>query len=141
MDDIQAFAAASTTHDTSASAFHIPDLNSLLSHLTDAVSAAWPDRQNLRSYKKVKVILMSWENDDLNVDAEISPLLSVFRGLYHYDAESWKIPSRRPAVELSRKVADVVDTYGREGNLLIFYYAGHARPNDQPGGSPVWVAK
>lgn len=128
------------THDTSSAAFHIPDFSSLLSHLTDAVSAAWPDRFNAR-YRKVKVLLMSWEKDDLGVEAEIRQLESVFSGLYHYDTETWKIPSKRPAVDLSRKIADLVDAYDREGNLLILYYGGHARPNEQPGGSPVWQAK
>lgn len=128
------------THDTSSAAFHIADFSSLLSHLTDAVAAAWPDRLTAR-YGKVKVLLMSWERDDLGVEAEIRPLEAVLRGLYHYDTEMWKIPSKRPAVELSRKIADLVDAYGREGNLLIFYYAGHARPSEQPGGGPVWAAK
>ena len=84
---------------------------------------------------------MSWEKDDSDVDAEIRPLESVFRGLYHYDTECWKIPSKRSAFELSRKIADLVDANGQEGNLLILYYGGHARPNENPGGSPVWVAK
>ncbi|KAL2140153.1 hypothetical protein VTI28DRAFT_4202 [Corynascus sepedonium] len=115
------------------------DFSSLLSHLTDAVTAAWPDRFTMR-YRKVKVLLMSWDRDDLEVEPEARKLESVFRGLYHYDTEYWKIPSRRSAVELSRKVADLVDEHGQEGNLLILYYGGHARPSEQPGGSPVWAA-
>jgi hypothetical protein len=130
----------SPTHDTSSAGYCIPDFSSLLSHLTDAVSAAWPDRYGAR-YKQVKVLLMSWEKDDLGVEAELRPLEAVFRGLYHYDTEIWTIPSKRPAPGLSRKIAELVDTYGQEGNLIILYYGGHARPNEQPGGSAVWVAK
>ncbi|KAL2158162.1 hypothetical protein VTH06DRAFT_4730 [Thermothelomyces fergusii] len=128
-----------TTHDTSSAGFHMADFSSFLSYLSDAVTAAWPDRFATR-YRKVKVLLMSWERDDLGVEPEARKLEAVFRGLYHYDTEFWKIPSRRSAVELSRKVADLVDEHGREGNLLILYYAGHARPSEQPGGSPVWAA-
>ena len=84
---------------------------------------------------------MSWDKDDLGVEAEIRTLESVFRGLYHYNTEYWRIPSKRSAVELSRKVANLVDAYGQNGTLLILYYGGHARPNEQPGGGPVWVAK
>ncbi|KAK4176795.1 hypothetical protein QBC36DRAFT_300835 [Triangularia setosa] len=127
------------THDTTAAGYHIADFPTFLSHLTDAVSAAWSDRLSTR-YRKVKVLLMSWEQDDLGVDDEVKPLASVFRGLYHYDTEIWKIPTRRATVEFSKKVTNLVDTYGQEGNLLIFYYGGHARPNEQAGGSPVWVA-
>ncbi|KAL2017772.1 hypothetical protein VTK56DRAFT_1690 [Thermocarpiscus australiensis] len=127
------------TNYASSAAFHLTDFSTLLSYLTDAASAAWADKYATR-YRYVKVLLMSWEKDDLDVEVEIGPLESVFRGLYHYDTERWKIPSRRPTVEVSRKVADLVETHGREGNLLIFYYGGHARPNEQPGGSPVWVA-
>ncbi|KAK0703953.1 hypothetical protein B0T26DRAFT_794513 [Lasiosphaeria miniovina] len=84
---------------------------------------------------------MSWEDDDLGVDAEIKPLMSIFGALYHYDTKTWKIPSRRPAIELSRKIATLIDNFGKEGNLIILYYAGHARPNEQAGGSPVWTAR
>ncbi|KAK3313608.1 hypothetical protein B0H66DRAFT_566617 [Apodospora peruviana] len=128
-----------TTHDTSAAAYHIPTFSHLVSQLNDAVEATWPERPSA-TYTRVKVLLMSWEKDDLGVESETQALSSIFQGLYNYDVESWKIPSRRPAIELSRKIADLIDTYGREGNLLIFYYGGHARPNEQAGGSPVWVA-
>jgi hypothetical protein len=116
------------------------DFSTFLSHLTDAASAAWPDRFAAR-YSKVKVLLMSWDKDDIGVEQEVRNLEAVFRGLYHYETEYWKIPSRRPAVELSRKVADLVDAHGQEGNLLILYYGGHTRSSEQPGGSPVWAAR
>ena len=116
------------------------DFSSLLSHLTDAASAAWPDKFAAR-YKKVKVLLMSWDKEDTGVEPEVRNLEAVFRGLYHYDTEYWRIPSRRSAVELSRKVADLVDEHGREGNLLILYYGGHARSSEQAGGGPVWAAR
>ncbi|KAL2130282.1 hypothetical protein VTI74DRAFT_6676 [Chaetomium olivicolor] len=127
------------THDISSAGFHIPDFTSFLSHLTDAVSAAWPDKFATR-YKKVKVLLMSWDKDDLGLEPDIRQLESVFRGLYHYDAEYWKIPSKRTVVEVSRKVADLGDAHGQEGNLLIVYYGGQTRPSDQAGGSVVWAA-
>lgn len=128
------------THNTSSAGFHMADFSSFLSHLTDAVSAAWPDRFATR-YRNVKVLLMGWDKDDLNLQDQVRSLESVFRGLYHYDTEYWKIPSRRSSVELSRKVANLVDAHGQEGNLLILYYGGHARPSEQPGGSPVWAAR
>jgi hypothetical protein len=128
------------THNSSSAGFQMADFSSYLSHLTDAVSAAWPDGVATR-YRNVKVLLMSWDRDSLDFQDQVKSLESVFRGLYHYDTEYWKIPSRRSAVELSRKVANLVDAHGQEGNLLILYYGGHARPSEQSGGSPVWAAK
>lgn len=128
------------THDTSSAAFHIADFSSFLVHLSEAVAAAWPDKLAAR-YREVKVLLMSWEKDDLDVESDVRSLEAVFRGLYHYGTEHFRIPSKRSAVELSRKVTGLVDSYDQEGNLLILYYAGHSRPSEQPGGSPVWAAK
>ncbi|KAK3339728.1 hypothetical protein B0T25DRAFT_618264 [Lasiosphaeria hispida] len=132
--------SASATHDTSKASFHLPDLPSLLSHLNGAIAAAWP-QETPTPYKRVKVLLMSWDQSDLDIEAELTPLVSVLQGLYHYDTESWKIPSRRSAAELSRKVSDLVTEYNQEGSLLIFYYLGHSKPSEQAGGSPVWFAK
>lgn len=138
--DIMDSSMRAATHNTSSAGFHMADFSSFLSHLSDAVSAAWPSGFPTR-YRRVKVLLMSWDKDDLDLHDQIRSLESVFRGLYHYDTEYWKIPSRRSAVELSRKVANLVDAHGQEGNLLVLYYGGHARPNEQAGGSPVWAAK
>ncbi|KAL2123705.1 hypothetical protein VTJ04DRAFT_70 [Mycothermus thermophilus] len=108
----------------------------------NAVSAAWPNSTSVPRYRHVKVVLMSWDkDDDPQIQEDVRALDAVFRGLYHYDTEMWKIPSRRSAVELSRKVADTLDAHGREGNLIIFYYAGHARVNNTDQGSIiVWAA-
>ncbi|KAL1835952.1 hypothetical protein VTJ49DRAFT_5844 [Mycothermus thermophilus] len=119
------------------------DFPSFLCQLTDAVSAAFPDSASVPHYQSVKVLLMSWDrDDDPQIHEDLRALESVFHGLYNYNTESWKIPSRRSAVELSRKVADVLDTHGREGNLVILYYIGYARPSttDQSTGSPIWAA-
>ncbi|KAL2272002.1 hypothetical protein VTJ83DRAFT_1373 [Remersonia thermophila] len=119
------------------------DFPSFLCQLSDAVSAAWPDGSSVPHYQSVKVLLMSWDReDDPQVHQDLRALESVFHGLYNYDTESWRIPSRRSAVELSRKVADVLDVHGREGNLVILYYIGYARPatGDQRSSSPIWAA-
>lgn len=110
-----------------------------MKQLAEASSAAWPATP--APYNKVKVFLMSWEKDDLDTDTELACLASIFQGLYHYDTESWKIPLRRSAAELSRKIASVIEADGKEGNLIIFYYTGHARANEHLDGRPVWFAK
>ncbi|KAK0609669.1 hypothetical protein B0T17DRAFT_593977 [Bombardia bombarda] len=126
-------------HKEKAAGFHLPDFEALLVLLRDAVNAAWPTRSKKR-YTKVKVLLISWDKDDLGVSSEIAALKSVFEGLYHYEVEGWKIPSIQAPILLAQKIANLLQTEGEKGNLIILYYAGHARPNEQPGGSPVWVA-
>ncbi|KAK1828803.1 hypothetical protein QBC39DRAFT_415772 [Podospora conica] len=116
----------------------LPDLPTLTKQLGEAASAACPATPT--PYNKVKVFLMSWEKDDLDTDTELACLASIFQGLYHFDTESWKIPLRRSAGELSRKIASVIDADGKDGNLIIFYYTGHSRPNEHPDGRPVWFA-
>ncbi|KAK4449006.1 hypothetical protein QBC34DRAFT_380855 [Podospora aff. communis PSN243] len=131
--------ATDTTHDTASASFRLPDFSTFLTHVTDATKAAWPEKLQTE-YKKVKVLMMSWENDDLEVETEMKPLASVFQGLYQFDTEIWRIPLRRSGAELSRKIANVVRTEGQHGNLIIFYYGGHAKANEHVAGRPVWFA-
>ena len=128
------------THGTQSPSSNLPDFPTLLSHLSDAANAAWPS-QPPAQYSRVKVLLMSWENDDLEFGEELKPLAALFEGQYHFDTETWKIPLRRSAAELSRKIASIVRTDGQAGTLLVFYYGGHARANDHVGGRPIWFAK
>ncbi|KAK0624106.1 hypothetical protein B0T14DRAFT_428332 [Immersiella caudata] len=127
------------THDTTSASFCLPDFSTFLAHITDATKAAWLEKPHIE-YKKVKVLMMSWENDDLEVETEMKPLASVFQGLYQFDTETWRIPLKRSGAELSRKIANVVRTEGQQGNLIIFYYGGHAKANEHVAGRPIWFA-
>ncbi|KAK0738689.1 hypothetical protein B0T18DRAFT_333187, partial [Schizothecium vesticola] len=129
---------ATPTSSAPSAPARLPDLPTLTKKLAEASSAAWPATPT--PYNKVKVFLMSWEKDDLDTDTELACLASIFQGLYHFDTESWKIPLRRSAAELSRKIASVIEADGKDGNLIIFYYTGHARANEHPDGRPVWFA-
>jgi len=133
-------AVVDATHNAASASFRLPDFSTFLTHITDATAAAWPSEPRTE-YQKVKVLLMSWENDDLEIETEIKPLASVFQGLYQFDTETWKIPLRRSGAELSRKIASTIRTEGQQGNLVIFYYGGHARANEHVAGRPIWFAK
>ncbi|KAK3988734.1 hypothetical protein QBC44DRAFT_243095 [Cladorrhinum sp. PSN332] len=127
------------SHDTTFAGFHVTQ-QSFLRQLDLAVQAAWPSRHSPK-YLEVKVLLMSWESDDLGVEVEVQRLESVFRDLYHFHVEYWKIPDRRSVMEATQKVLDFKKAGDNPDTLLIFYYAGHATLNpNQPMGLPTWIA-
>ncbi|KAH6689939.1 hypothetical protein BKA61DRAFT_585139 [Leptodontidium sp. MPI-SDFR-AT-0119] len=107
--------------------------------LETAVKAVWSTRHQSR-YSKVDVLLVRWEDDDLNVQTEIDDLGYIFEDQYRYEVEKYQIPSRQPDRALKVRVLDFLKENDSEDSLLIFYYAGHARRNPQSNGTPLWVA-
>jgi hypothetical protein len=127
------------SHDTAFAGFHVTQ-TSFLTQLDLAVRAAWATRDGCK-YADVKVMLLSWESDDLGVSDEVSALESVFRDIYHFDVEWWKIPDKSPGRHATKKVIEFVEGGNDPDTLLILYYAGHAASNPHQGGLPSWVAK
>ncbi|KAK3333025.1 hypothetical protein B0T19DRAFT_473783 [Cercophora scortea] len=135
---------SSGTHDTSSASFHYPNLNCLTKDLQQAIDASWKGRQEatrFSKYQAVKAFLVSWEDDDLGVEKELDELAQLFDDVYSYDVEKWKIPSSDQQERLDEKVRDVIKGWQSPSSLLIFYYAGHARPSRHPGTYPVWVSR
>ncbi|OIW34642.1 hypothetical protein CONLIGDRAFT_665362 [Coniochaeta ligniaria NRRL 30616] len=127
-----------SSHDISSAGYHVTQ-SALLLQLDHAVKASWTSRHQSK-YTDVKVLLLSWDSDDLGVDREISVLESVFKDAYHYDdVQHWKIPDKRPGHEASARIARFLERGGDADNLLIVYYAGHAMPNVNHG-LPTWFA-
>jgi hypothetical protein len=129
---------SSPTHDITYSENHISDIQKLGEDLNAATKAAWPGRHGIR-YTNVQVLLLSWEDDDLGVSAEIKPLKRLFKERYYFGVEEYKIPSIKPDPALTRRVMEFTDYYGKE-TLLIIYYGGHAQPALQSNGGSLWVA-
>ncbi|KAK4134646.1 hypothetical protein BT67DRAFT_300711 [Trichocladium antarcticum] len=116
-------------------------LQQLTADLDLALQRQWASRQQTRfsKYESVKAFLVSWEGDDLGVEQEVNDLARLFEHTYSYQVEKWKIPSRNSQIALDWKIADLVGELDRSSTLLIFHYAGHARPSRQHFGSyPVW---
>ncbi|KAK0639184.1 hypothetical protein B0T16DRAFT_462884 [Cercophora newfieldiana] len=127
------------SHDTSFAGYHVTQ-SSFTTQLDLAVRAAWASRHRCK-YVDVKVLLMSWQSDDLGVRDEVSALESVFRDIYRFDVEWWKIPDESPGRDATKKVIQFVESGNTPDTLLILYYAGHAAQNPhQGGGLPCWVA-
>ncbi|OIW32561.1 hypothetical protein CONLIGDRAFT_712867 [Coniochaeta ligniaria NRRL 30616] len=127
------------SHNTSTVGYHVTQ-HSLLVQLNMAVQAAFPTRHR-SPYVDVNVLLMTWESDDLGVEREVQCLESLFRDVYHFEVEHWKIPDHQPGRHATKKVIELMEVSTHADNLVIFYYAGHAMRNShQPGGLPIWFA-
>jgi len=127
------------THDSSFVEEHIPTIERFAEDLQAAINAAWPTRNKTR-YNKVNVLLLSWEDDNLGVEQEISRLGHVFSNLYRFDVQDFKIPRKTPGrATISRLSTFLLEVDGRDG-LLILYYAGHARLSHQTNEPPIWAA-
>ena len=101
-----------------------------------ATQKAFPNEGNSR-YSAVNVLLLSWEDDDLQVIAELERLRQVFELRYQFSAEQWSIPSSDSHGELQDRLRAFTKTYGKEDALLIVYYGGHGYLDDFR--QPVWL--
>jgi hypothetical protein len=97
--------------------------------LQAAAKSVFPNESRSK-YTRVTVLMLSWEDEDPNlpVSIEISKLLHVFRNIYHFDVDIWKIPDRNPQWALTQRVMEFVcPAPGDKEHLKIVYYAGHGR--------------
>src|SRR5450432_1451794 len=117
------------THDISHVGYHVRDLKTFGETLTNAAAAAFPNRGRSR-YKGVHVLLLSWEEDNLGVLEEVLELQDIFRRLYGFETDKWKIPSHKSHNSLAGKLLKFVDDYDDKDNLLIVYYGGHGGMDD-----------
>ena len=117
------------THDISNTPYHLKDLKAFGEALTCAAEAAFPNR-GVSRYKEVHTLLLSWEDDNLGVVDEVNELEDVFRRLYGFETEAWRIPSKRSHNSLAAKIIGFLDDYESKDNLLIVYYGGHGEMND-----------
>ena len=125
------------THDISLVGSHVKDLDAWARILNQSISASHPRAAGSR-YTDVIVLLLRWEDDDLDVATEIAELDDTFRSVYGYRTEQWKIPSRQSHIALVRRILDLLAHPASGDKLLIVYYGGHGYMNDQR--DCVWMA-
>ncbi|KAI1443636.1 hypothetical protein F5Y02DRAFT_196717 [Annulohypoxylon stygium] len=127
------------SHDISTSGYHL-ELDGWLRDLTRAIEAAWPKRRI--SYADIHVLMITWEETDMpGMKKEIKRLSSVFSDVFGYNIHGVTIPTSKPDLRVRREVDDFIEDYGQEDNLLIVYYAGHARPGLRSGAPPIWYPR
>ncbi|KAL8783394.1 MAG: hypothetical protein Q9213_004653 [Squamulea squamosa] len=117
------------THDISLIDFHVRDVEALGKILDNAAAAAFP-RSPSNCYFDVYVLLLSWDNDDLGVAAEIDDLEKVFRNVYGYRVDRWKIPSSTSYIALVERIMHSLRDMNTKGKLFITYYGGHGYMNE-----------
>ena len=120
-----------TTHDISRVSYHVRDVQTLGTTLTNAVVAAFPNKRKRSRYKDVHVLLLSWEDDNLGVIAEVLELQDVFENKYHFDTEEWKIPSDGSHNKLAFRIMQYIHAFEASETLLILYYGGHGSIDDK----------
>lgn len=106
---------------------HQESFRSAVHSIHDAVNRAMVSD---KKYTKVAVLSLRWDNGDLTCDGFLErDLLHTFRDIFHYNIESFLIPSiatRKAATAVREKIQDFVDKYDSETSLLIFVYMGHS---------------
>lgn len=117
-----------TPDDISRWQCHI-DLQNFGKGLQEAARAAFPNVSKSR-YTNVSVLLLSWENEDprLPVSIEIEELDEVFRNIYGFKTEIWKIQDQNCHGKVNQKILDfAVMIEDPRDHLFIVYYAGHSQ--------------
>ncbi|OCL11264.1 hypothetical protein AOQ84DRAFT_195078 [Glonium stellatum] len=84
-------------------------------------------RDGHAEYEEVGVLLITWEDDDMYCkEKEVDRLRDVFGNKFHFNTETFEIPSDRSATALCRAVSDFAYRYDSPKKLSIIYYGGHA---------------
>ncbi|KAF7554477.1 hypothetical protein G7046_g6809 [Stylonectria norvegica] len=113
-----------TTHDTIKSNHHMKNFETFVGDLQLSAKRAFPNSAYSR-YKEVQVLLIRWEEDELEVEWELDELHKVFRDLYLFQTEQFLIPTQNSHRRLNRKALSFVEDHEEEDVLLIVYYGGH----------------
>jgi hypothetical protein len=75
--------------------------------------------------------LIRWKDDNrLGVSCELEDLCKVFEKGYGFKTTTWLIPTEDALEDIMGKALSLVKEAGKEGKLLIIYYAGHAAMNE-----------
>ena len=91
-----------------------------------AAQALFP-LQNGSRYSRVYVLLARWETEpQLPVSKDISRLFNVFKDVYHFETELWKIPDEDSQAAADQKIQDFVNLGDNSAETLkIVCYAGN----------------
>ncbi|KAI2471289.1 hypothetical protein F4781DRAFT_387965 [Annulohypoxylon bovei var. microspora] len=127
------------SHDISTSGYHL-QLDEWLNDLTNAIDAAWPRRHI--TYSDVHVLMITWEDNDIpHMEREVTRLGNVLADEFGYDMHRLIVPAFKADLKIRREVDGFIEEYGQQDNLLIVYYAGHARHGTHSGAPPIWHSK
>ncbi|KAH7004659.1 hypothetical protein EDB82DRAFT_56746 [Fusarium venenatum] len=112
-----------STHDTEKSHHHIENFERFIEDLQTSAKRAFPNSDYSR-YSDVQVLLIQWDEDELQVEDEVNELRRVFN-LYNFTTTKFRIPTSNSHRKLNQKVLSFVEEHENEDTLLIIYYGGH----------------
>ncbi|KAI1174286.1 hypothetical protein F4777DRAFT_390127 [Nemania sp. FL0916] len=109
--------------------------------ISDELTLYRPRR--LQRYTATHALLLSWEDDDIGVAGEIEQLSEMLCDSNRFGCQVWsyQIPSQNPARALNFRLAQFLDEFGNEDNLIIVYYGGHGGPRVSTKGPCTWAAQ
>ena len=84
-------------------------------------------------YTHVAVLVLYWEDGDLNVRDEVGDLVDIFKNHFNYSVEHGALKGPHANTHVNALVADFVHKNNGPGKLIIVYYAGHGRPGEFHG--------
>lgn len=99
-----------------------------------------PRERPISKYNDVRVLLLQWEDDDLNVAQEIEKLETLLRTSFNFFTRRWSIPSSGEDADSEELLSRQCYRFRREAtkdDLLILYYGGHA---DSDSARCTWAA-
>ncbi|KAJ2987117.1 hypothetical protein NUW58_g2778 [Xylaria curta] len=120
----------SATHDISRVNYHVKRLPDFAKALEDSAARAFPNRGSSQRYRKVYVLLLHWDSDDLFVLPELEDLEICLQQDYNFETERFTIPSSNAHLDLMLKIGAMIKDHESTDTLLIVYYGGHARIDD-----------
>jgi hypothetical protein len=101
------------------------------SHQTTSSSATY-------KYKEVHILMLLWEEDDLECLNEALELQFIFSILYNFTTHISTIPSRGASQHVKNEISKLQHVLNRTDCLLIVYYSGHG--NFAKYGRMIWSA-
>ncbi|KAM0129934.1 hypothetical protein ACHAO1_008186 [Botrytis cinerea] len=116
---------STNTHDISRARYHMKELETFAVRVEEAAARAFPNRGRSR-YAEVLVVLIKWEESDIDAQPEFNALRSMFEICYGFTTDTWSIPSTHSHNKLMLQAKK----HGTEDNLIIIYYGGHAVINN-----------
>ena len=98
----------------------------------EAAQGVFPNRKYPQArYQGVQVVLIRWNDDNrMGVSCELEDLCKIFKQGYGFETITWLIPTEDPLENIMGKALGLVKEAGKEGKLLVVYYAGHAAMNE-----------
>ncbi|KAF7951916.1 hypothetical protein EAE96_007213 [Botrytis aclada] len=92
-------------------------------NLKEELKREFRDRRS-DSYTSVRVLIVRWASDDLDLSEEVDNLARVFEHSYRFNVAKFIIPDLDPANALSSRVQEFIGDNSPK-TLLIFAYQGH----------------